>query len=298
MTLKTISKRTRYISIIVILGIGLSVIGTGVYWRRVYSQPANVFNRMLNNALSTASVSKNSLADGEGQTISQVTDIFLNADPRVHGLVDITQTGEDRSEVKRETLTTNSDSYIRLVSIETTQKNSAGKPFDFSTITGIWGQTPADESNNSSSQLFGQNVAVPFANLSRSQRQKLVNQIKNDGVYEIDNQKTKQLSQNGRPVIEYHINVKPDSFIKMMKTLGSIVGVKSYDQVSSEDYKNLPKAKFVFTVDVLSGDLIKVDYGNKQIENYSGHGIRTLPTNPKNAVTMAELQKRLQNLQQ
>lgn len=296
MTFPTLSKRVR-LGIALVLVAGALAFGAVVYWRKVYSQPVNVFNRMLSNALTTSSVAKHSVVSSDGQTISQVTDLFLSPNQRVHGLINITQKSIETSTVKRETLTTTSDSYVRLVSVDTTQKNSNGQAFDFSSITGVWGHTPADDSTNSLSQLFGQNVAVPYANLSVKQRKDLLSQIQTDGVYEVDTKNAQHLRQNGRPVMQFPVTVKPDAFIKMMKTLGLTLGVKGFEQVNAADYKNLPKVSFTFTVDILSGDLIKVDYGNGQIEDYSGYGIRTLPNDPADAIPMSQLQNRLQNLQ-
>jgi hypothetical protein len=272
---------------------------TGVYawWQNSFTAPKAVFQRMLKNSLSTPSVTKQSVVNNEAQSLVQTSNLFLGAEPRIHGMVEITQTGEQKSFVKRESLITPTTSFVRLVTIETTQKNTSGKAFDFSSVLGTWGQSPADDDTNSLSQLFGQNVAVPYANLNATVRHQLLDQIGRDNVYQVNYETVQSVTKNGRKAYVYNVGVKPEAFIKMMKTVGKQVGVKGFDQVDISAYKDLPIVKFVFTVDVVSGDLVSVDYGNSQIEDYSGVGMRNVTRNPKNSVSMPELQQRLQNLQ-
>lgn len=297
MRLNRANKRTSAVlfvlaGLLVIAGLG------GLYWQKVYTNPSYVFDRMLENALHTTSITKQSVTSGPGQQIIQNTALYLSPEAKIHSVVDISQTGEQQSRVKRETITSKTENFVRLVSVETNQKRADGKPFDFSSVTGLWGGTPADSTNNSFSQLYGQNVAVPYANLPFDARQTLLKQIKNDEVYKVNYGAVKRVVRNGRPAYEYPVDVKPEGFIKMMKTLGSLLNIPSFEQVKSDEYKNIPSVKFTFTVDILSGDLSKVDFGGGQVENYSGIGLHNFPSNPDNAVSMSELQNRLQKLQQ
>jgi hypothetical protein len=291
-------KRRSTVVIVSLLALVL-LVGAGVTWcKKVYSTPENVFNRMLSNALNTTSVTKQSIADSEAQTLVQTTRLQTYPEGRVHSVVDISQGNEEqRSYVKRETITTPTTSFVRLVDVQTTQKNASGQPYDFSPVLGVWGTTPAGEGENSISMLYGQNVAIPYAHLSASGRHKVLEQIKNDNVYNVNYSTVKTVSVNGRKAYTYEIKVKPQAFINMMKAVGKQVGVKGFDDVDAADYKNLPDVSFTFTVDVLSSDLVGVDYGNGQTETYSGAGLRSIARDPSDAVTMAELQQRLQSLQ-
>ena len=290
-------KRTKIVMLLVTAGVLLGCSAVILWWQNTYTSPQNVFERMLSNSFATTSVTKQSLVKNEAQTLLQTNNLQIAPEPRIHGLVEITQGGEQKSFVKRESLTTPTTNFIRLVTITTDQKDSSGHPFSFSPILGIWGQGPADESNNSLSQLFGQNVAVPYAHLSATARTQLLAQIQHDGVYGVNYGAIQTKIHNGRKAYVYNVNVKPEAFIKMMKTIGKQAGVKGYEDVDPASYKSLPPVKFVFTVDVVSGDLVNVDYGNGQVENYSGVGNRTTLQNPNKAVTMLELQQRLQSLQ-
>lgn len=270
-----------------------------LWFQKVYSKPEAVFERMLSNSLSTSSVSKHSISEGEGQRLSQITRLETSPQPIIHGLVEIDQgVGEQKSLVKRETITTAIQNFIRLVNVETTQKNSSGEPFNFSPILGVWGHTAATEGDNSLTQLYGQNVAVPYANLSAPNRRLLLEQINKDTVYEVNYGAAQKVKIGGRKAYVYEVSVKPKSFISMMKTLGKMVGVKGFEDVDVEEYKNVPAVKFNFTVDVISSDLIGVDYGNGQVESFAGSGLRSKTREPKDAISLNELTQRLQNIQQ
>ncbi len=270
-----------------------------LWFQKVYSKPEAVFERMLSNSFSTSSVTKHSMSEGEGQSLVQTTRLETSRQPLIHGLVEINQgAGEQKSLVKRETITTATQNFVRLVNVETTQKNSEGKPFDFTPILGVWGHTAATEGDNSLTQLYGQNVAVPYANLSAPNRRLLLEQVSKDAVYEVNYGTVQKINIGGRKAYVYEVSVKPESFINMMKTLGKMVGVKGFENVNATEYKNVPVVKFVFTVDVISGDLIGVDYGNGQSESYAGSGLRSTTREPKDAISVNELTQRLQNIQQ
>lgn len=298
MTFPSPGKRRSLVAIVLLLGIA-TFGGAGYFWwQEVYTRPENVFKRMLNNSLSTNSFTKKSVVEGGGQNIAQTTEHYLSPDPRVHSLVQISQDDAQKSKVKRETLITERSNFVRLVSVETTQKTRAGKPFDFSSVTGIWGQTPADESNNSLTQLYGQNVAVPYAPLTHPQRRQVLEQINNEGVYQVKYETATRVTHNGRPAYQYQVSVKPDAFVKMTKQVGIHMGVKGFNDVDPSSYKNLPPVNFVFTIDILSGDLVKVDYGNGQVEDYGSFGKRNPTLDPAQYISTLDLQERLQNLQQ
>lgn len=292
------SERRSLVVLVVVVGLAV-LAGAGILWcQKVYKTPENTFARMLSNSLSTASVTKQSVSETGPQKVTQSTRLQTSPEPRVHGVVEISQGSADQqSFVKRETITSTTTNFVRLVTVETTQKNAAGQPYDFSPVLGTWGQTPATEGDNSTSQLYGQNVAVPFVKLSANGRRQVLDQIRTENVYNVNYQTVKKVNVNGRQAYIYDVSVKPEAFIRMMKSIGQLVGVKGFDEVNSNDYKNLPDVKFTFTVDVLSRDLITVDYGNGQAESYSGAGFRSIARDPKDAISMLELQQRLQSLQ-
>ena len=288
----------KFVVSIVIIGVLLLAVSLVGIEMKNQTTPDRVFDRMLHNALTTSSVVKSSDISSEAQEVKQVTHLQTSPDARVHALVEINQTGQGGSYVKRESLVTQTNNFVRLVDVRTTQKSASGKPFDFSSILGTWAQSPADETNNSLTQLYGQNVAVPYAHLSPANRKMVLDQIYRDQVYKIDYSKVKEATFNGRKAYVYEVGVRPVAFINMMKTVGQLEGVKDYADVNADSYKNLPDVTFMIVVDQLSADLVQVNYGNDQIENYSGVGLRHYEADPKDTVSTLELQQRLQKLQQ
>lgn len=292
------SKQKKLITVFVIIGVlllGVSGVGLAM---RAYTAPERVFNRMLENAFTTSSVVKSSTVDSEAQNVKQNTHLQTTPEARIHAQVEINQVGNGGSYVKRESLITLTDNFVRLVDVKTSQTNSTGKPFDFSSILGVWAQSPADTTNNSLTQLYGQNVAVPFARLNPATRTAVIDQVKRDKVYKIDYSKVKQAVYNGRKAYIYDVAVNPTAFIQMMKTVGQIEGVKDYADVDPAAYKSVADVHFILIIDALSADLVQVDYGNDQVEQYSGVGLRHIERDPATTVSTMELQQRLQKLQQ
>lgn len=252
---------------------------------------------MLDNALSTKSVTKHSVISNQVQKLDQTNILHIVNEPRIHGLFVIDQSSaEQKNTVTRETLTTRDTSYLRLLSIDTSQKNAEGKSYNFSPILGVWSRSEATESDNSLAQLYGQNVAVPYADLPATARGQLLEQVTREGVYKVDFAAVRRERQNGRDVYVYPVVVKPAGFINMMKSIGKVVGLGGYNDVDPSAYNELPEVSFTFSVDVLSGDLNKVTYSDGQTEDYSATGLRRVLPDPQNSITVMELQQRLQSL--
>jgi hypothetical protein len=298
--MKTIDKlnRPNVVKLFFILGLVAFVVAAVSWWQYSYSTPERVFNRMIGNSLSTKSVTKSSGVNAQAQSVEQTTVARIESEPQIHSRSTVSQgQGEQANVVSRESLVTLTNNYIKLNSIKTSQRNTDGQEFDFSSVLNIWGSAPATENDNSLAQLYSQNVAVPFADLTHQDRQEIEELIKSTGVYEVDFGQARRVKQDGRDMFIFNVSVKPDAFISMMKSIGHKVGLNGYDDVDPAAYSELPTVPFTFVVDIMSANLVSVDYGDGQVENYSSYGLRYKHPVPTDTVTMTELQQRLQALQ-
>jgi hypothetical protein len=202
--------------------------------------------------------------------------------------------------ITTESIGTLQNDFVRYLDIKTDQKNSSGSSFDFSNVLSVWGKSGDNKEAGEEAQLFSQTVlgVVPIANLPLSARQELLRQIQNDKVYTVDYGTVKRAKSNGRPVYTYDVTVEPVAYINMLKTFAHSLGLTQLDQVDSSQYANTPALKFSFEVDVWSAQLTKVTYiESNRTETYSAYGARALVNQPKDTITLEELQTRLQSIQ-
>lgn len=285
---------------IVTLSIILLIIALTAWFRSVYSRPSVVFDRMLNAMLSTPGVSKQILQSEGNQSVAQRLQLTTMPQERVHSTSAARQGTDGNTLISTESVGTLRADYVRYTDIQTTQKTLDGKAFDFSPVIGVWGTASANDPDSGGAQLFNQTVlgVVPIGNLGAGERKKLLEQIKKDGVYEINQATIKRQIVNGRPVYSYDVTIHPMAYVAMLKSFAHSIGVVELDQVDPSQYRDSSPLSFTFDIDVWSGQLTKVTYkDSSREETYNAYGARLQIEPPDSTVTVQELQTRLQQLQ-
>lgn len=212
--------------------------------------------------------------------------------------INVLKQGEN-TQITTENITTTDKNFVRYTDIKTDQGRQDGSSFDFNQILGLWGEVPATANDNSVATIYTGNVVVPTANLTPNQREQLLQQIIADQVYELDYQSIKTESMNGRKTYHYDVTVNPVPYIKMLKTITSMLGQSQLDSLDPEQYADVEPLKFKMYVDVLSSQLVKIVYSDtaQSTELYTGYGTRDTAPLPTDTIPLSELQTRLQQLQ-
>lgn len=278
--------------------IALAISGVS-WWKLVYSNPSNVFDRMLANSLATPSVTKVVAQSDDSQKLQQTSQLVTEPSQIVHAKSVLGQTTDADTSIITESIGTPETDFVRYTNIKTSQKSSSGKDFDFSSVIGVWGKSGQDSLGNGA-QLFNQTVlgVVPVANLPQPQRSALLKQIKNDNVYKQDAKSVKRQLVNGRPMYIYNVSVAPVAYVTMLKNFARDLGLKQLEQVDPAQYKDSQPLQFSFEVDVWSSQLLKVSYSTSdRTESYSAYGARTQISVPTSSIGVDELQSRLQQVQ-
>jgi len=259
---------------------------------KTYNSPGSVFWDMIDNNLSTRSITKHVVSDEAGTKSDQYTQISFGAQNFSHNVVTLTQNQGDTSTViKTESIGTPSVDFSRYNSIETNRKNAAGQLPDFSKIRGIWGKNDTN-TQYLSQAMFG---VVPFANLNPAQRSKILKLMKDTKVY--DTAFDKVTTQNGNYV--YNVSLNPLPYIKLLKELSKVTGITVLADVNPDTYQNAPSVKLMFTVSKYSHQLKDIKYTDEQglEESYESHGILSSIQIPGNTIPINELESRVVNVQ-
>lgn len=297
MTKSIISKLTLR-TFIILMGIALLAGSLGVWWSYVYNSPTSVFNRMLRVNLSTPSVTKTVVLADESQKLVQKTALETKPKQLVNSINILQRLSGEGSTVTTETISTPKADYVRFTDIKTTQKKPDGSPLNFKEVLGVWGKSDQNDPSGAA-QLFNQMALgiVPIGNLSLSQRDRLLNQIKSSGVYKIDSNSVKRSRINNRPVYVYDVSVAPQAYIAMLKTFARDLGILQLEQIDPSQYGGGEAIKFRFTVDVWTGQLKKIDYMDSgRAETFSAYGARSDVVLPTSSIPAQELQGRVQQI--
>jgi len=281
-------------------GLILLVIAGWLWWGTVNARPEQVFWNMVDQSLATSGVTVQSSQTGNGTTVHQTIQFSFGAQNMTHALTTLNQQG---TAVVDEMIGTPTTDYSRYVSVKTDQKGKSGKPLDLSKIIGVWAK------RDGQAQLFSQNVlgtslplggvAVPIAQLNPELRAKVVDQIKKQGVYQISFKDAVKSHRDGRLLYTYTAKVQPVVYANMMKSLAKNVGVHDLDQLDPNNFASQQAFEMKLTVDAHAHQLVSaegVGAGIKQ--TYTAYDVPVTIATPTNAISTAELQKRLTELQQ
>ncbi len=294
-------KRNLSIYIFAVSGFIFLVFGL-LLTRNWHNNPERVFYAMINNSLSTSSLSRTINQEGSGQSLSQTLQVQTGENNTVTGMTLLTQgEGADKTKVVTESIGTPNEDYIRYKSIDTSQSGADGLPLDFSQVIDVWGQSRPDPSMKRGGELFGEATlgVIPFGYIDSNQRKEFINEVKNLDVFEIDFSKVGRSKVDGRPVYTYSSQIRPDKYIKMLQLFGGFIGTSQLDSLDSETFTENPSFKVTLEIDVWSGQLRSTAFedNTERTETYTSYGLSRVVSVPSNSVPISELQQRLQSVQ-
>lgn len=288
--------------IIIVISVAILILSVWFWWSSVYLSSNNVFWGMIENNLVTNSVTRHIVQDLNGQKVDQFIRLQFGSVNASQSRVVLEQSDSNgKNIVKSETIGTPKNDFSRYIGINTTQKNSAGKPLDTKSIIGIWGKSADPKVGQEPAvQYFRQSILaiVPYGMFSQSQRDKLISQMQSKNVYDISSGSVKSQNQNGRAVFVYQIKLNPSAYVQLMQTYTSVLGLGDIG-LDPSSYANSPPLKLELTVDKISRQVTKIDYPDSgQTESIVDQNIFQPITIPVQTIPIDDLQKRLQSLSQ
>ncbi len=288
--LKKLSFRTT-IRLMIVVAVIVFLVGGWLWWSRVATNPNRVLNDMLSSSLQTTSVDKTVTSMGETQTIR----LSYSPGPFARIVDDKVQSGPGGdNKMRLEALGTQNADYYRFTNIVTNGKVPTGAD----KILGVWARQKPNELTGSSAQVLTQakmSSAILFANLNNQDSQKILDTIKTNNVYKIDNSK-KELIE-GRPAVTLEVTIKQKNLVTLINTYQEVLGQKDANRIDPESYEKAPDIKLNISIDVISHRLLAINYeGNFRTETYSGYGLMEPATIPDQPISTDELQMRMQQL--
>lgn len=279
----------------------LLVVAGWVWWAKVYQSPENVFWGAIESNLATTSVTKHTLQKGNGQTLDQYAQLVLGEQPKAHWLTTITQ---PNTSVTTESIATPTAGYVRYTHIKSSQHNKQGKLLDFSRITNVWAKATAAD-NSSLTNLFNQTLldvnsvpTLPIGNLSADQRTKLVDYMRQNTVFSTAYGAVKHATIDGQEAYVYTVRVTLDPYLHMMQTFADYENTHVLDSVDPSTYQNAAPVTLTVAISPTSHHLLRLASTSPSFQqDYSGYNAAVSTPLPSRAISLAELESRLQKLQ-
>jgi hypothetical protein len=283
-----------------VVGALLLLIGGMVWWNKVSVNPERIFWGTIEQSLATSAVTIQADQKSDNANVHQTVQYSLGAKNISHSLTKLTQ---GSTTVQNELIGTPTADYTRYVGVQTDQKGANGKNLDFSNIIGIWAKGESGQN-----QLFSQGVlgiglplggvAVPIGNLQPAQRAKLIQEIKDNVVYQTTYNKAKKQTVNGRLQYVYDVSVQPVAYATLMKHFAQTVGLHDLDSLDPNTFRGQQSLIMKLTIDVRARHLVAVEMeSTHDKQTYAAYDVPVRLDLPAKTVSVNELQNRLSHLQ-
>lgn len=296
---KGLKKRIFSTKMLAVLLVVLGLVGFGYstnYWyRNIFLDSDRIFYNMLENSLNTRSVIKTVEQSGSGKTENQTVLIKYTPDVKMRSVNVAEQVAQNRTKsvVETESYSSRQLDYIRYnqISIPATGTNKS----DYSKITNTWAKKDNSQETGGQSEFLNEAgfTFVPFGNFTNKERAEIIKKVKDTEVYRFND--VKIIYENGRPVYEALVSLSPRKFVNIMSDYSKKTGIGNPDQLNPSDYTENYNFTIKVKVDVISGQLRQIIYPTgDRIENYASYGANIDINMPKQAISIEELQSRLQ----
>jgi hypothetical protein len=290
------------------LGVILFLLSGWLWWSKVSLNPERVFWGTVAQGLNEPGATLHIEQQNKDSKADQLIQFKVGAQSSARALSTVTQ-GKDRA--RSEIIGTPDADYSRYQALHIdNQKNQHGQPLNFSPVLGLWGKSEHLQSSQSKAgqQLLPQvllgvglpfgAVPMPIGQVPSANRAELLRQIRDEKVYAINFSTVKKQHVDGRLQYVYHASIAPAPYVHYLQNFGRALGLHDLDQINPGDYQGTQPMVVDLTIDARARQLVVVgSQKNGYRETYSGHGLTPAIAIPAHAISIAELQSRLRDVQ-
>lgn len=279
------------------LAVALFVGSLWLWWTKSFTNADNVFQSMLENNLTSQSVTRTiEQSEANGGVVQNIYVSFTAPEVISESKTVITEKNQDRSTTKVTTKSvgTSKADYVKYESAEGTEGLSLAGNLD--NVLGVWGKRGDDGGLQSPAFLNEAAFSVvPFGNLPTAQKNELMKLFADKDVYEYT--KAEKKFENGRYVYNYRVSLKPSGLIEVLKKYAELSGVGDSSQLDPANYEGAAAVALDFKVDIMSRQLLKIDYlSSGRVETIENRGLKRDVKIPGQTIPLDELQQRISGM--
>lgn len=285
--------KNRTLTILLALSTLAFILMAYVWWTQVHTTPENVFRGMIERNLRTSGYTRIISIEESDLTQTQFSQVQTGAEHIAFSRIDsVTTTGDKQV---AEVIATPTEDFVRYLDLE--YQDAEGNEVDTTNAENVWArQENSGDLSQSYAQLTLFRTYFPMGTMSSAERNKILQQIEQNTVYNVNYDEARRENIDGKDVYTYDVTVQLQAYTDMIKMFGNAIGqsdiVAGLDPAQSAGSEPVP---LKVSVDIASRQLVQVTYsGSESIsEKYSGFGIKTPISIPEEFITTLELQQRL-----
>ena len=285
-----------------VLGALLLIITGVVAYNRLYMTPERRFWMAIQNSLQTRSVVRTVESGGTGNKTIENSRFNFGFEATINRITSVgSKNATTESNVTTQNILTPTAQYVRYTNISTSEKKADGTAYNFEPVLGVWAEqaqatTPEEAEQLKLSFVQPQVTLAPFANLNARDRNAILNELKNNGVYEIDFKNTGKQEVDGREFIVYPAKVKLKKYVAVLQHTFDLMGYGSFPPLNADSYPEKARYNAKFLVDPRDNVITGIMLDN-QTEKYTNYGTNIKAPIPSSTIQIKQLQEQLESLQ-
>lgn len=293
--IKNMETRRLVLDLVILACVILLGVTAWLWWTKIVMNPDRVLQGAIENSLQTNSVTKHITQEGGGNSdVNQTTYLsFYPPNVTSQSRTVLSQgIGSTKTSVTTETIGTNDADYVRY-----TEANNTGSLPGAERLNDLFGKWAKRSQNpTSGDQVTFLNESIygifAFGNLDDAQRSRIMELVQQKNVYKY--QSVERRIENKRPVYVYELSINPVELVSVIREYLEITGAGDPSQLNPDDYKGAGRLQVIATIDILSRQLLKIEYPTGRVESYNGHNLYKPTEIPSETMPVEELQRQLQ----
>lgn len=260
-----------------ILGIIIALVGSYLWFTRLYLTDERRFWIAIENSMSLPSVTRELQSGGSGNQVVQSQQFFFSPNQVVASRVTFDQiSATESTSVITEGLSFLDTQYSRYTEFSTNQRTQDGAAVDIDSLLGKWEENAVpQEALEQARQAYVSELVtlVIFGNFDSEYKRSVLERMQQEGVYEINPNSINHDEFEGEDSLIYNVSVKIKPFVELLNDSFEYAGLGDFPPLDPSGYSDdAPPLPAQIIVNKRQNTITGVSFGTRQ-ERYSGHGI-------------------------
>lgn len=273
----------KLIKYMVIFALIFGLVGSYLWYSRMYMTNERRFWNAINNSMATQSVTRSLTSGGTGNTVIQNQQFHFAPQMVSRSHVSFIQkSAVVDTAVETEGISFVDHQFSRYNTFRTNQQREDGTSPNLNPILGKWegNQVPEDQLEDARLNYVSELVTLAvFGNFGSEFRSDTIEKLKQNNVYEINTDRISEDTIDGKKVLVYPVTVRLKGFTEVLQNAFIQAGFGEFPPLNPANYEEDSRVNATFVVDVSNNSITGIEFGSRA-EKYSGYGIFINVTKP------------------
>lgn len=280
----------------VLMSIPIALVGTYLWYNRLYLNDERRVWSAINNSMATQSVTRTLTSGGTGNKVVQYQQFFYAPQAVTKSKVTFSQKSATiETNVATEGISYLDKQYSRYTLFNTNQKKPDGSYPTLDSILYKWGKNDMTPQEQLSARegYIGELISLAiFGNYDAQFRSETISKMKAQNVYEIDLASITRENIDDRSIMSVPVKVRLKPFATLLQSAFVKAGYGAFEPLNPDNFKEDSTLGATFLIDRKNNTIYGVQYGDRQ-EKYTGYGVNQQVEEPVSDISADDLEAKV-----